>query len=55
MPDWIAMLIVPAAYVVLMKWVLPGLGLPTCMSGACRTAARPEDEKKRDVVLEQRD
>lgn len=26
-----------AAWFVLMKWILPALGLPTCMGGACRT------------------
>jgi hypothetical protein len=27
-------------YVVLMKWLLPWLGVPTWMSGACNVAAR---------------
>ncbi len=25
------------AWVVLNRWVLPGLGIPTCMSGRCQT------------------
>jgi hypothetical protein len=29
MPDWITLLAVLAAYVVLMKWVLPKLGVPS--------------------------
>jgi len=29
MPEWLPILLVLAAYVVLMKWVLPRLGMPT--------------------------
>ncbi len=34
---WWTLLLVVAAWYVLMRWLLPGLGVPTCMSGACRT------------------
>jgi hypothetical protein len=29
MPDWLVMALVFVGYVVLMKWVLPKLGVPT--------------------------
>jgi len=29
MPEWAVLVLVFAAYVVLMKWVLPRLGVPT--------------------------
>lgn len=29
MADWITMLLVAGAYIALMKWVLPRLGVPT--------------------------
>jgi len=37
MTDLLKLLSFLLAYVVLMKWVLPWLGVPTCMSGACGT------------------
>lgn len=36
-----------AGWVVLNRWVLPWLGVPTCMSGAC--AAEPRPAKKGDI------
>jgi hypothetical protein len=29
MPDWVLIVAVIAAYVVLMRWVLPAMGVPT--------------------------
>lgn len=29
MPEWLWMILIVAAYVALMRWVLPGLGVPT--------------------------
>jgi hypothetical protein len=29
MPDWLVFLIIPVAYLVLMRWVLPRFGVPT--------------------------
>ena len=29
MPEWLVMLLVVGGYVVLMRWVLPRLGVPT--------------------------
>jgi hypothetical protein len=29
MPDWLIVLIIPAAYLALMRWVLPRFGVPT--------------------------
>ncbi len=40
MNDLTRVLLFLVGYVVLMKWVLPWLGVGTCMSGACNIAAR---------------
>ncbi len=32
-----------AGWIVLNKWVLPWLGIPTCMSGACRVPHVEQD------------
>jgi len=45
MNDTVRLLLFLLGYVVLMKWLLPWLGVPTCMSGACSVAAR----RKREV------
>jgi hypothetical protein len=45
MREWMIPLVVLVAYVVLMRWVLPMLGVPTCMSGAC---GFDPQRKKRD-------
>ena len=37
-PEWSKPLLFVFGYVVLMRWILPALGIGTCMSGACRTA-----------------
>jgi hypothetical protein len=29
MPDWLTLVLAAAAYIALMKWVLPRLGVPT--------------------------
>lgn len=29
MPEWLWMVLIVAGYLALMKWVLPGLGVPT--------------------------
>ena len=29
MPDWLILILIVAAYLALMKWVLPKLGVPT--------------------------
>lgn len=29
MPEWLGIVLLAAAYIVLMRWVLPKLGLPT--------------------------
>ncbi len=34
--EWLKPILFIVGYVVLMRWVLPALGVPTCMSGACR-------------------
>ncbi len=45
MNDTVKLLLFLFGYVVLMKWLLPWLGVPTCMSGACNAATR----RKREV------
>ena len=45
MPAWAVPLAVLAAYVVLMRRVLPKLGIPTCMSGSCAIAPRREKKE----------
>jgi len=45
MNDTVRLLLFLLGYVILMKWLLPWLGVPTCMSGACSVAAR----RKREV------
>lgn len=35
-PEWLKLVLFFAGYVVLMRWVLPALGVSTCMSGGCR-------------------
>jgi len=37
MRDLLLVLGLVAAWVVLSRWVLPWLGVPTCMSGCCQT------------------
>jgi hypothetical protein len=46
MIDSLKLLIFLLAYVGLMKWVLPWLGVPTCLSGACNAAARGRPTRK---------
>lgn len=29
MPDWVWMILLPAAYLAVMRWVLPKMGVPT--------------------------
>jgi len=48
MNDTVRLLLFLLGYVVLMKWLLSWLGVPTCMSGACNVAAR----RKRGIEKE---
>jgi len=34
--EWLKPVLFFLGYVVLMRWVLPRLGISTCMAGACR-------------------
>jgi len=34
-----------AAYIVLVRWVLPRLGVPTWMANSCRVESRPASAK----------
>jgi hypothetical protein len=46
MPEWLAVILFIGAYVVLMKWILPRFGVPTCMSNSCSVESRHESERK---------
>jgi len=41
-PQWLDPILFLVAYVALMRWVLPALGISTCMAGACRLPAAPK-------------
>ncbi len=44
MSDTLRLLLFLGGYVVLMKWLLPWLGVPTCMSGSCNVATHRNRE-----------
>ena len=48
MNDTVRLLLFLLGYVVLMKWLLPWLGVRTCMSGACNV----EPHRKRGIDQE---
>ena len=48
MNDTVRLLLFLLGYVVLMKWLLPWLGVPTCISGACNVAARRKPTIERE-------
>jgi hypothetical protein len=50
MPDWLWFVAFFAAYIlVLMRWVLPRLGVPTSMSGSCDAESwRKSSEKNKN-------
>ncbi len=51
MNDTLRLLLFLLGYVVLMKWLLPWLGVPTCMSGACNVAARRKHGAEQETEL----
>ena len=48
MNDLTRLLLFLLGYVVLMKWLLPWLGVPTCMSGSCNVATRRKRARERE-------
>lgn len=44
--DFLTILAACAVWYILMRFLLPALGVPTCMSGACRIDKHPTDPKK---------
>jgi len=42
MPEWLAIVLFFAAYLVIMRWVLPRFGVPTWMSNSCGVESRHE-------------
>ncbi len=51
MNDTLRLLLFLLGYVVLMKWLLPWLGVPTCMSGACNVAARRKRGAEQETAI----
>lgn len=51
MSDTVRLPLFLLGYVVLMKWLLPWLGVPTCMSGSCSVAARRKSEITQESKL----
>lgn len=47
MNEWLWPLLFIAAYLVLMRWVLPRLGVPTWMVNSCRVESRRESREGR--------
>jgi hypothetical protein len=45
MNDLIIYSIILAVWFILQLWVLPKLGIPTCMSGACRVPTKPKSKE----------
>jgi len=41
MSDALFFLFLLVGYIVLMRWILPKLGIPTWMSGSCKVESRP--------------
>jgi hypothetical protein len=54
MSDLARLLLFIFGYVILMRWLLPWLGVPTCMSGACNTAARRKETIERGCDMHHR-
>jgi len=48
-PQWLKVGLFFAGYVVLMKWILPALGIRTCMSGACRVPDTPGPDADKTI------
>jgi hypothetical protein len=49
--EWLKPILFLAGWFVLVRWILPALGIPTCMSGSCQI---PTD-KKPDAPVERSD
>jgi len=46
MPEWLGFVLFIAAYVVLMKLLVPRFGARTCRSGSCRCDSQPTLDPK---------
>ncbi|MDZ7724874.1 MAG: hypothetical protein U5R06_19215 [candidate division KSB1 bacterium] len=53
MNDILELLLIFAGWIVLARYVLPALGVPTCMSGHCRTP-RQRKETETEPIAEQK-
>ncbi len=45
MPEWAKLVLFIALYIVVMRWVLPKFGVPTCLSNSCGIAERREKKE----------
>ncbi|MDE3199032.1 MAG: hypothetical protein KGN84_21970 [Acidobacteriota bacterium] len=48
MTDLLKLLLFFGGYFVLMRWILPAFGIPTCMSGSCSLPAPREKTENKD-------
>ena len=53
LPEWSRPVLFILGYVILMRWVLPALGIPTCMSGACRIPQAPPKPRAEDAPYQE--
>jgi hypothetical protein len=47
MPEWVSFVGFLLLYLIVMKWVLPKLGVPTCMANSCAVAARRKETNQK--------
>jgi hypothetical protein len=47
MTELLTFIAIFGGWIALQKWILPALGVPTCMSGACRTPAAEQFDRHR--------
>lgn len=45
MTSYLWLIAVLAGWILLQTWILPKLGIPTCLSGACRSEQKSERPK----------
>jgi hypothetical protein len=46
MMNYLWLIAIFAGWILLQTWILPKLGIPTCMSGACRTEQKESGPPK---------
>lgn len=48
MNDIVEILLIFVGWIILAKYILPALGIPTCMSGQCRVSQKPKDSERQN-------